>query len=303
MGKIKMSEQNYISVIENSMRFLDKALPLCNEALQAYPKSGHIHYLKALILWKQYPTQTLQNTSFTEHIQQALSLNPLDVQAICLWAEFNEVLKNYDLALQAYSQAITAKEKDPNLYYKRAFVYHLTENFQEAIEDCTKAITLAGKKVREIYYAQRGASKRALQDIEGALQDYQNAVSVNPGYAGGFLDMSQIYYSQKKYQKALECANKAVEKAPNQPICYGIRADIKKAMNDLIGSLTDYQQVLFLNPKDTQIWKHIAYVQNLLLDQIPEGSSYLRVHLKSGHKAMLTHINGQVVTFLELPQK
>lgn len=118
-----------------------------------------------------------------------------------------------------------------------------------------------------------------------------------------FLDMSQIYYSQKNYQKALECINKAVKKAPNQPICYGIRADIKKAMNDLIGSLMDYQQVLFLNPKDTQIWKHIAYVQNLLLDQIPEGSSYLRVHLKSGHKAMLTHINGQVVTFLELPRE
>lgn len=299
-----MSEQNYISEIEKLMENdLDKALQLCHKALQIYPETAQFYYLKAVILWNKSEPQDLCKTSFETLLQQASALAPLNPEPHQLWGYANEVLGNYDLALQGYSRAIAVCEKEPELYYKRACIYHLLEMYQEAVEDCTQAITLAGESAREIYYAQRGASKRGLKDIEGSLQDYQKSVETNPNYIGGFLDMGEIYYLQKRYQEALNCTDKAVEKAPNQPICYGMRADIKKKMNDLIGALEDYQQVLFLNPKDQKILGHIGYLQNLLLEQIAEGTQQMRVQLKSGHKAMITSINGRSVTFVELPQK
>jgi tetratricopeptide (TPR) repeat protein len=74
-------------------------------------------------------------------------------------------------------------------------------NYQGAIEDCTKAIYISPKD--ELAYAERGHAKGNLNDYQGAIEDYSKVIEINPDFA---ISMG-IDEKQKKVWEILKALN------------------------------------------------------------------------------------------------
>ncbi len=297
-----MTVEEYIKKIEDleTAKNVGQAISVCEEALGNFPGEAKLYYIKANLLLNQ--DSPFDGELFSNLLKKATDLAPNWAEPHKLWAYVTEQLGHPDMALKGYERALAIDPQDADAWWKSAEVKQLLSDFTGSIEDATHAIEISKENAREVYYAQRGASKRALKDYEGALADYQKAVELNPNYGGGFLDMAQIKFAQQDWQGAIDMVSQTIKLFPQHAPAYGMRGEAKIQLNDLKGALQDFQQALFLDPKDERPLPRIAELQNQLLAKIPKGTQALHVTLKTGHKAKQIPLDGEIITFIELLQ-
>jgi len=92
--------------------------------------------------------------------------------------------KQYNQAVEAYTQAIGLDPDDYILYYKRGIAYFLSEEYQFAIEDFTLVIRLK-PDYAEAYF-KRGTTYFFLEEYQLAINDFTQAIKWK-------IDYDQIY--------------------------------------------------------------------------------------------------------------
>lgn len=119
-----------------------------------------------------------------------------------------------------------------------------------AIESFTRAIELSPNYAEA--YVQRGLAKRARGDLEGSIQDYEKAVSIDPKSIVGNRFVAQAYSNRGfikmnalEVDTAIEDFTKAININPNEDGHYYrrgyarlIKEDLVEASNDLTKALT-----------------------------------------------------------------
>jgi Zn-dependent protease/Tfp pilus assembly protein PilF len=95
-------------------------------------------------------------------------------------------------------------------------------------------------------YADRGFAKERLGDAQGALQDYDQALKLNPKAVETLIHRSSLQRDQKNYPAALTDANRAVALEPNNFVGYEVRAEIYRATNQPEKAAADEQTVIKL---------------------------------------------------------
>ena len=78
------------------------------------------------------------------------------------------------------NEAIKIKPNDARFYISRG-TFRGTKNYEDAIEDYTKAIEIEPNSV--FAYRLRGDSKSKLGDYQGAINDYSKAIEIYPNKA------------------------------------------------------------------------------------------------------------------------
>ena len=78
------------------------------------------------------------------------------------------------------NEAIEIKPNDARFYISRG-TFRGTKNYEDAIEDYTKAIAIEPNSV--FAYLLRGDSKSKLGDYQGAIDDYTKAIAIEPNKA------------------------------------------------------------------------------------------------------------------------
>ena len=78
------------------------------------------------------------------------------------------------------NEAIEIKPNDARFYISRGN-FRGTKNYEDAIEDYTKAIAIEPNSV--FAYRLRGDSKSKLGDYQGAIDDYTKAIDIEPNKA------------------------------------------------------------------------------------------------------------------------
>ncbi|XP_039037954.1 outer envelope protein 64, mitochondrial-like isoform X1 [Hibiscus syriacus] len=86
--------------------------------------------------------------------------------------------KQWDKAVNYYSEAIKLNETNATYYNNRAAAYLELGCSQQAEEDCNKAILLDKKNVKE--YLRRGTARASLLCYKEALQDFKHALVLEP---------------------------------------------------------------------------------------------------------------------------
>ena len=97
-----------------------------------------------------------------------------------------------------------------------------------------------------------------MNDLEGALQDYNKAIELNPNYAEVFNNRGILKKGMNDLEGALQDYNKAIELNPNYAEVFNNRGILKKGMNDLEGALQDYNKAIELNPNDAMAYNNRA---------------------------------------------
>ncbi len=162
------------------------------------------------------------------------------------------------------SQLLAAQGNQAYAHGSQALAFQLSTNYPAAINSYTKAIQ-ANPKDAEMYNL-RGDVYSANGDIQKALADYNQAISMNPNYAGAYASRAKIRLIQKKdYQGALTDLDKALSLDPSQDKAYFFRSLIYIQQKNRQRALADINNAIkyVVNDADGYMYKGIERVLNI----------------------------------------
>jgi len=133
-------------------------------------------------------------------------------EAVALKNKGNDAFRNqnWPAALEFYSKAIDAYDKDPSFYTNRAQAHIKLEAYGYAVQDADKALALDSNNVKAYY--RRASANTAILKHREALRDWKLVIRKAPGDATAKLRMAECEKIIKRdaFLKAIE-----VEDAPS----------------------------------------------------------------------------------------
>lgn len=139
----------------------------------------------------------------------------------------------------------TKKEKDSDIASKEKEAAAKKER-QKKIENLNKKIE--SEKNNAELYLERGKLKRNDDDSDGAIEDFNSALRINPKYANAFYFRALAKGDLQRYKEALEDFNIAVSLNPNDADFILDRGVTKSNLPDNKGAIEDYSKAISLNP-------------------------------------------------------
>ncbi|GAB4124196.1 MAG: hypothetical protein OHK0045_11070 [Raineya sp.] len=148
----------------------EEAIQLIDAAIAKKPKVAENYYFKGMCLFRQYKHQEA-----IEQFDKAIARNGKKWLYFKYRGDSYYNKEAYEPALQDYSKAIDLEKskKNDTLFWYRADTYRKLNRYQEAIRDYDKAISLNDKNPEVFYH--RAYMRATLKDTINACQDYQKA--------------------------------------------------------------------------------------------------------------------------------
>ncbi|MCD4783920.1 MAG: tetratricopeptide repeat protein [Candidatus Eremiobacteraeota bacterium] len=154
---------------------------------------------------------------------------------------------NLDKAEKDIKRADKLDHTNTGLILARVKLYALQKNFSGAVEECDRLLRMKpdsaeGYRIKGLLFIQKD------RDLKGGLKYIQKAVELDPKDYKNYLALKLIYMLMGKYQKAVECMDKAVALAPDNPDVYYMRGKLRKDVGDLDGAVKDFDKLIKLQP-------------------------------------------------------
>ena len=241
----------------------EQALPLCDEAIKAYPKEAKLYYLKALTLWNKSQVFDLEREEFSDLLKKATDLDPKFAEPHKLWAYANELLGYPELALRGYYRAVEADPTDVEAVGKKGEMLYQLHEYQEALETFNQALLLA-KKPSDRLYNFLGYVKTELEDFQNAIADFTKSLEINPKSGGSLLGRGKCKKALGDNKGALEDFTQVINLYPEYPYGYAERGDVKILMNDNAAALEDYKKALEFDRNNIEYEDVIRYLEKKL---------------------------------------
>lgn len=165
-----------------------------------------------------------------------------------------ELLKseNYRKAVDAFSNILknaTENKLKKICFIYRAFSYNGLNDFRNAITDLDKAIELDPDDLAS--YTDRGKTKAYVNDLDGAKEDFLFILtkdSTGSQAEAAFYYLGKIAYSEGVFEQSITYYDKLLVLAPKDSEAYFNRAAAKGMLMDVSGSIKDYDKAIEINP-------------------------------------------------------
>ncbi|KAF5907947.1 RNA polymerase II-associated protein 3, partial [Clarias magur] len=112
---------------------------------------------------------------------------------------------NYDDAIECYTKGMSADPYNPVLPTNRAACFFRLKKYAVAESDCNLAIALDSKYLKA--YSRRGAARFALKNHQGALEDYEMVLKLDPENLDAqneIKKLNQVLGSQKQEEGQMD---------------------------------------------------------------------------------------------------
>jgi S1-C subfamily serine protease/tetratricopeptide (TPR) repeat protein len=147
------------------------ALNIINDVIDQQPTFSRSYLVKALILEKmELYTDALD--ALNKGIQQPVKQKNYDFSLYWLRGEIFDELQQYDEAIRDYSKVISINPDSRLFYYKRGLIYSRQRKLDQAIQDYNQAIAI-DTTFADAYY-KRGLTYILKRNIQG-IQDLRTA--------------------------------------------------------------------------------------------------------------------------------
>ena len=164
-----------------------------------------------------------------EDVTAALAIHPGCAVAHFVHGRLLMKAKDYQGAIDAYTQAIKFDPEFAMAYNNRGFTFFQLKNYDQVIADCTAAIRLEPKHI--LAHLSRGWGYFRLLKYEEAIFDFSKAIKLDPKEARAYNGRGSVYFALEKYEKAIQDFTKAVNLNPKHTLAYINRAEVYNAMN------------------------------------------------------------------------
>jgi tetratricopeptide (TPR) repeat protein len=175
-------------------------------------------------------------------------------------------------AVAQFNRSLVLNPRYTIVYFLRAYVKYKLNDPQGALANYDQAISLNPKLA--LAYNNRGNLKNEkLNDPKGALADYNQAISLNPKLALAYNSRGVLKNEKlNDPQGALVDYNQAISLNPKYANAYNSRGVVKnEKLNDPQGALADYNQAISLNPKYANAYYNLGILKDEKLND-PEGA-------------------------------
>jgi tetratricopeptide (TPR) repeat protein len=185
-----------------------------------------------------------------EGFNQALRLNP-NYEA----AYTSRGIAQYNLgeskgAINDLSQAIRLNPNNVRAYAARGLSRWGAggEDKQSAAADLKKALSISIDPKDDIAYENRGVLRGFLDDKQGAIADFDQAIRINPNNGNAYTSRGYVRYRLGDKQGAIADFNQAVRINPKDDDAYFSRGDVYLELDDTKNAVTDYIKCLQIDP-------------------------------------------------------
>ncbi len=141
----------------------------------------------------------------------------------------------------AYGQAGSMEQ-----YFQDGLQVASEGNMELAVTLFSKAIAI---QPHETLYFNRGTCKLRLEDYFGAIQDFNNAIDLNPEDSGFFLNRGNAKHKVEDYRGAVLDFNQAVRLNERNYKAYFSRGQSKNEVGDKKAAMRDFDKSIEINPK------------------------------------------------------
>ena len=155
---------------------------------------------------------------------------------------------DYKGVIKLCNEAIELNPDNALAYYARAYAYDDLEDYQQVINDCTKAIQLDDNPRLVATYNNRGEAYRKSGNYGKAIEDYDKAIELNSNYFKAYNNRGIVYDALGRYDLAVQDYNKALEINPSYEYAYTNRGLTYYHLNQYELALKDFDKALELNP-------------------------------------------------------
>lgn len=172
--------------------------------------------------------------------------------------------RNYDLAIDYYSQYIKLNPKDFRGYFNRGTTEYNANKFADGVKDFTTCLELNPIYKEAFYYRAKcneGQNKHA-----EAIKDYSHILSSDSMNIGFLKARANCYQALNKDSQALDDLNRALKVNKIDGSIYKQRAEVKVSLGKHFSAIQDYDMVEALLPA----YKMVHYLK---------GNLYLKLEM------------------------
>ena len=187
-------------------------------------------------------------TCFTK----ALEMNPNASDAYVGRAKANESKNLIDDAISDISNAMSMVPENVDLLIKRGDMNFLAEKYSDAVKDYSAALKLKPQDLD--IYDKRAKAYVAKKNYNYAIADYEQVLHIDKKNVNAMIESALILHKYiKNSNAALSMLERAVKTKPTCPDIYKVRAYIKGDINDLKGSMADFNTAIKYSNNDNKI--------------------------------------------------
>ncbi|WP_293346763.1 tetratricopeptide repeat protein [Microcoleus sp. CAWBG51] len=133
-------------------------------------------------------------------------------------AKSGETLRLSAKAIDSGKPVTVANSLSAEAYIKQAEYYYAQGKFDDAINECKRAIEITPEAA--IAYKIAGNATQAMGKVDAARYWYTEALEIDPNFAEIHANLGSIYARQKLWQKSIVCYKKAIEIKPDLVVAY-----------------------------------------------------------------------------------
>jgi tetratricopeptide (TPR) repeat protein len=233
-------------------------------------------------------------------LNDSLSLNPNQVEALIQRAGIYRKLQAYDKAITDLTKAIQLDpvHATPQVFVQRGEVYTFQHTFSQALTDFNQA--LEQDRHNASAYLGRATLFRIQGQYEKAISDYDQALQSEPNMVRGYAGRGEAYFFHAQYFNAMTDYAKAIMLTSDPTelaSLYTGRADTLFMQGIYEAAVADYTKAIELNRRIAE-----AYVGRgatfSTLNQFDKASADFNVAIKLAPTRAQTYVNRGDLYFL-----
>lgn len=240
----QINTDQVIHIGRNALYFEDYVLSIqyFNQVIAAKPYLAQPYFYRALA---KYNLDDLNGAE--EDASIAIEHNPFIIDAYELRGVTRQNLGKFAEAIADYDHALTMLPENKGILYNRALAQEDMKDFDGARESFARLLDAhpsfdGGHLGRARLNMMTGDTIAALEDINKALEINRNAVN-------GYVMRADIAInSNKDYARALSDMNEAIRLQPRYAGYFINRAFLRYNLDDYFGAMSDYDYALELDP-------------------------------------------------------
>lgn len=174
-------------------------------------------------------------------------------------------LKEYDMALSHYDQAIEMDEENTEFLMHRALCYYDLNQYDRSIDDLQRGLGIVEDDPQLFY--RLGLSFYAAQNYKQAVRNLKYALENKPfiSYqADIYYHIGLAYCNQEKFEKSIYPYSKCIEMIPSEVRYIHERAKAYQMIEDHERAVADFDTVIKKNPKNAHAFFRRAFSHKAL---------------------------------------
>ena len=175
---------------------------------------------------------------------QAQSQEQLD------WCNGKKDIATPDLGIGGCTAAIQSGKttgKDLAVFFNNRGIHHKNKGeYDRAIQDYNQALKIDPQYA--LSFNNRGNAYNSKGQHDRAIQDYDQAIKINPQYASAFFNRGNTYNSKGQHDRAIQDYDQAIKINPQSANAFLNRGVVYNSKGQFDRAIQDYDQAIKLEP-------------------------------------------------------